>query len=372
MRIGIIGFHALPLAHDVEMTREESIFEATKGALKAAGLEREDIDTVISASSDYYDGRTISNSMYIGAAGAYLKDETKAEEDGLFAVLYAIQRLRTYHKTALVVACTHSSTFNPHKVSTFMLDPLFDRRNELINDITLAALQASAYMHINKISEEDVALVALKNLKNASRNPLAYRRIPGITLDEIMSSEVYSSPIRELTMAPCCDGAAAVVLAREDVIRKLAIDNPVWIEGVGTATDRYIRDRDLLDMTSLSIAAKRAYAMAGVTDPLRQIDFAEVTERFAYQELMIYEALGLCQKGRGKYLVRSGVTEKNGDLPVNLSGGASGGDAITATGLYRLIEAAKLLRSGTGKKALVHSQWGLLAQKNIVLILGGE
>jgi acetyl-CoA C-acetyltransferase len=369
MRVGIIGFHALPLTHDIEMTREESVFEAARGALKSAGLEREDIDAVISASSDYYDGRTISNSMLIGATGAYLKDETKAEEDGLFAVLYAIQRLRTYHRTALVVAHTHSWTFNPHKVSTFMLDPLFDRHNELLNDITLAALQANAYMHAYKVSEEDIALVALKNLKNASMNPLAYRRLPGVTLEEVMSSEVYSSPIRELTMAPCCDGAAAVVLAREDVIQKLSIEDPVWIEGVGTATDRYIRDRNLLEMESLGIAAKKAYAMAGVTNPLDQIDFAEVTERFAYQELMIYEALGLCQKGRGKYLIRSGVTERGGDFPVNMSGGAAGGDAITATGLYRLIEAIKLLKNGAGERALVHSQWGLLAQKNVVFVL---
>jgi acetyl-CoA C-acetyltransferase len=372
MRIGIIGFHALPLTYDIEMTREESVFEAAKGALEAAGIEREDIDAVVSASSDYYDGRTISNSMLIGATGAYLKDETKAEEDGLFAVLYAIQRLRTYHRTALVVAHTHSWTFNPHKVSTFMLDPLFDRQNELLNDITLAALQANAYMHAYKVSEEDVALVALKNLRNASRNPLAYRRLSGITLEEVMSSEVYSSPIRELTMAPCCDGAAAVVLAREDVIRESSIDDPIWIEGVGAATDRYIRDRNLLEMESLSIAAKKAYAMAGVTDPLTQIDFAEVTERFAYQELMIYEALGLCQKGRGKYLIRSGFTERDGDFPVNMSGGAAGGDAIIATGLYRLIEAVKLLKNGAGERALVHSQWGLLAQKNIVFVLGRE
>jgi acetyl-CoA C-acetyltransferase len=84
---------------------------------------------------------------------------------------------------------------------------------------------------------------------------------------------------------------------------------------------------------------------------------------------MIYEALGLCQKGRGKYLIRSGVTERGGDFPVNMSGGAAGGDAITATGLYRLIEAIKLLKNGAGERALVHSQWGLLAQKNIVFVL---
>jgi acetyl-CoA C-acetyltransferase len=371
MKIGIVGFYALPQTYDVEMTREESVFAAAKGALKDAGLEREDIDTVVSASSDFYDGRTISNSMLIGASGAYLKDESKAEEDGLFAVLYAIQRLRTYHRTALVVAHTHSWTFNPHKVSTFMLDPLFDRQNELLNDVTLAALQANAYMHSYRVSEEDIALVALKNLENASRNPLAFRRIVGITLDEILDSEIYSTPIRELTMAPCCDGAAAVVLAREDVTEDLSLD-AVWIEGVGAATDSYIRDRDLLEMNSLGIAAKKAYEMSGINNPLDEIDFAEVNERFAYQELMIYEALKLCQKGRGKYLIRSGITERDGDFPVNISGGSMGGDSIIANGLYRLIEAAKLIRRGFGEKALVHSQWGLLAQKNIVFVLGGE
>ncbi|MEM2177139.1 MAG: thiolase family protein [Archaeoglobaceae archaeon] len=377
MRVAIVGYSCLPLSKDVEMTREESVFYTAKSALKNAGLERSEIDTVISASSDFYDGRTISNCMLIGALGAYLKDESKSEEDGLFAVIYAMQRiLAGNHKTALVTAHTHSSIFNPHQVSFYMLDPLLDRQNELLNDITLAAIQARSYMKRHNVSEEDLAYVSYKNLRNGSRNPNTYLRMPDVDLEEILSSKIFAEPLRELMIAPCCDGVASVVLAREDVAYEIT-DNPVWIEGVGVAVDNYFRDRDIATMKSLQMACKQAYKMAGISN-YSELDFAEVSERFSHQELMIYEAIGIAREGKGKSLVNNGVTWQDGEFPVNVSGGVLCGDAICATGLYRLIEAVKQIRGEAenqldkARRALVHSQWGLLAQKNAVLILGGE
>lgn len=378
MRVAIVGYSSLPMSRDMELTREESVFLSTKMALKSCSLTRSEVDTVVSASSDFFDGRTISNCMLIGALGAYLKDESKSEEDGLLAVIYAMQRILSgNHQIALVTAHTHSSTFNPHQISRYMLEPLFDRQNELLNDITLSALQARSYMHRYGVTEEDIAYVAYKNLRNASKNPVSIVKTPDISVEEILSSRIYAEPIRELMIAPTCDGVASVVLAAEKVAYEIT-DDPVWIEGVGVSVDNYFRDRDLSKLESLQKSAKRAYAMAGVSDPYREIDFAEVTERFSHQELMIYEALGIAREGRGKNLLNNGVTWSDGDFPVNPSGGALSGDAVCATGLYRLVEAVKQIRgeaenqiSGV-KRALVHSQWGIAAQKNVVLVLGGE
>jgi acetyl-CoA C-acetyltransferase len=353
------------------------VYETTKSALDKAGIDREDVDTVISASSDYLDGRTISNCMLIGALGAYLKDESKAEEDGTLALLYAVERILSgTHDIALVTAHTQGWTFNPHQVSVYMFDPLFDRQFGL-DDITAAALQARMYMNRYGVEEEDVAMVAVKNLRNAARNENAHRKMPDVTLEDVLNSKLYSDPIRELTMSPISDGACSIVLASEGVAREIA-DDPVWIEGVGNCVDAYIRDRNLFRLESLKRAAERAYKMAGIDDPFREIDVIEITEKFAYQELMAYEALGLCREGRGKVFLEEGITEYYGEMPVNPSGGALGADPVCATGLVRVVEAVKQIRGEAdyqvpdARKALAHGQWGICAQKNVVFILGGD
>ena len=378
MRVAIAGYAVSRLEEDTERTREESVFEVAKSAMENAGIDREDVDTVISASTDFLDGRTISNCMLIGASGAYLKDESKAEEDGMFAALYAAQRILSgTHNIALAVSHTHSWIFNPHQISQYMLEPWFDRQNDLLNEVTLAALQARMYMEKYGASELELAEVCVKNLRNAVKVPYAFRKFSDITVEEVLESRLFSDPLTEMMIAPPCDGAAAVVLVSEEVAKDIC-SNPVWIKGVGNACDYYLRDRNLAKLNSLEIAAKRAYNMAGIEEPFREIDVAEVSERFAHQELMIYEALGFCREGKGRVLVEEGMTEIYGDLPVNPSGGALAGDPVCATGMIRLIEAAKQIRGEAENQvedcrtALAHAQWGLCAQKNLVFILGDE
>jgi acetyl-CoA C-acetyltransferase len=202
--------------------------------------------------------------------------------------------------------------------------------------------------------------------------------MPDVTMEEVLGSKLYYDPIRELTMSPISDGAAVVILAAEEKAREIT-DQPVWIEGVGLCADAYIRDRSLIQLDSLKKAAGRAYQMAGIKDPFNEIDLAEVTERYAHEELMICEALGLCREGKGAALVQNGVTDFEGEFPVNPSGGALGADPICATGLVRVIEAAKQIRGEANgyqipgvRKALAHGQFGMCAQKNAVLVLGGE
>ncbi len=378
MKVAVIGYAVSNLEWDAEKTREETVFEVAKSALENAGVSREDVGTVISASTDFLDGRTISNCMLIGGSGAYLKDESKAEEDGMYAALYAAQRLMAgVHDIALAVSHTHSWIFNPHQVSQYMLEPWFDRQNDLINGITLAALQARMYMEKHGVDELDLAEVCVKNLRNAAKVPYALRKLHDITVEEILESEMFSDPLTELMIAPPCDGAAAVVLASENVAEEIC-ENPVWIKGIGNSCDNYIRDRDLAKLNSLEIAARKAYRMAGIEEPFREVDVAEITERFAHQELMAYEALSFCREGKGRVLIEEEMTEVYGDMPVNPSGGALAGDPICATGMIRLIEAAKQIRGEAENQvdgcrtALAHAQWGLCAQKNLVFILGDE
>ena len=378
-RVAIVGYAQSHHQYNMQKTREDMVFEVCKGALRHADILREDLDTVVTASTDFLDGRTISSVFLSMAVGAFMKDESKVEEDGAIALYYALTRiLAGTHDVALVEAHTQSSTMNAHQVSCFTLDPLFDRYIGVLNDIAMAALQARMYMNKHNVSEKHLAMVAVKNITNAAKNPFAHRKMANLSVKEVMSSKILYDPIRELMMSPMSDGACAVILASEDKAKKMT-DKPVWIEGVGTCQGSYLRDRDIDKLDSLETAAKTAYKMAGIKNPLAELDVAEVSEKFAHEELMIYEALGICKEGEGKKLVENGTTSKDGDMPVNPSGGALGADPVCATGLVRVIEAAKQIRGEAGRyqmpgvrRALVHGQFGICAQKNIVYILGGN
>ena len=277
-KVAIIGYAQSYHQANMPMTREDMVFEVAKEAAKMAGIEREDIDTVINATNDYYEGRTISELFLVMPIGAYLKDYTKVEMDGANAVFYGMLKILSgTHDIALIVANTQGSTFNPHQISVYTLDPTFDRQIGVLNDISAAAIQARVYMNKYGISEEEAAIVSVKNLGNAAKNPHAHRRMPGISLEEVLSSKLYCDPIRELTMSPISDGAAAVVLASEKKARELS-DCPVWIKGVGSCQDSYIRDRKLYKLEGLEAAAKKAYQMAGIKNPFAELDAAEVSE----------------------------------------------------------------------------------------------
>ncbi len=378
-RVAIIGYAQSHHQHDMQKTREDMVFEVCREALHHAGIQREDVDTVVTASTDFLDGRTISSVFLSMAVGAFMKDESKVEEDGTFGLYYALMRiLAGTHDVALVEAHTQGSTMNPHQVSCYTLDPLFDRQIDLLNDIAAAALQARLYMDSYHVSEEHLAKVAVKNIANAAANPCAHRKMPQVSVDEVMGSKVFYQPIRELMMSPISDGACALILASEEKAKEIT-DKPVWIQGVGSCQDSYIRDRNLQKLDSLRTAATTAYKMAGIKEPFSELDVAEISEKFAHEELMMYEALGLCREGEGKKLIEKGTTGKGGKIPVNPSGGALGADPVCATGLVRVIEAAKQIRGeAVGyqvpevHRALAHGQFGICAQKNTVFVLGGN
>jgi acetyl-CoA C-acetyltransferase len=311
-------------------------------------------------------------------SGAWQKNESKIEMDGAYAALYALTRILSGdHEIAMVIGESQASVYGGYVPGIMMLDPTFDRQRWLLNEVSAAALQARAYMDASGISEEQLAGVAAKNLDNAAKNPLALRAMAGADAGKVLSSRLLYSPIRELMASPLCDGACALILASGKAAAKAK--NPVWIKGVGFSHDSYLTERPLTEMSSLKDAAQRCYQVAGIKDPATQIALAEVHECFAHEELMAYEALGLCGAGQGGAYFDSGATALGGSLPVNASGGALGANVACAAGLARIIEAAMQIRGEAGdhqvkgvKTALAHGQTGICAQENIVYVLGGE
>jgi acetyl-CoA C-acetyltransferase len=376
-KVGIVGYYQVKLHSDANYGRYEMIFEAVRGAVDMAGLKKKDISTVISCTNDYYDGRTISNCFTVEVGGGYMADESKVEMDGAHAVLYGLMRILSgNHKLAVIWGGSMPSCFPYHSTRLFETDPTWERPLTYVNDITSAGFQMRSYTEKYGVSAEEIASVAVKNRKNAVKNPLALAEAQNsnINVKEVLASDIYADPVTELMVAQPCDGVAAILLAPERQALKIT-DNPVWITGVGFSQEAYyLGDRNLYESKSMELAGKTAFESAGIKDPKSEIDVAELFEAYAHEELILSEALGLAEKGKGASI----NSEINGDISINPSGGATGGNPPCATGLIRIIEAARQLRGeangyqvNNAKKAIASGQIGMCAQNNILFVLEG-
>ena len=378
-RIGIIGVGQTRYERmKTEDTYADLIFEATVKALDDARLGIDDIDNVITISNDFWDGRTISSMAITDACGSYGKNVSTVEGDGTFGALYGLMRILSgAFRTTLVVAHCKGSEGSNHFITNAMFNPIYERMIGL-DSISSSALQARRYMEKYNITEEQCAMVSVKNHKNAFNNPFAQLAM-NITVEDVLKSKMLSDPIKLLDASPISDGACAIILAEEEIAKK-GPKRPVWIRGVGHFAEAYnLGDRDLAEPLSLIRAAKKAYTMAGITEPFKEIDVAEIYDAFSYQELLWSEGLGFCKKGGGGRLIESGATEMDGELPINPSGGVLSAHPVLVAGLARIAEITIQLRGEAearqvhrARVGLAHGINGACGQAHCVWILEGE
>lgn len=351
-------------------------YQVNKEVLDKADLKRADVGCIIAGAADiFHSGLSCANAFDWDGIGAFLKEGSRAEESAMSFIYACFRVLSGHFDTALVTAVVKGSE-NPDNdsITSFYGDPFYLRPVGM-NESVVAAMQMRQYMDRYGITEEQCAKVAVKNLSNALFNPYAHIR-KRVSLKDVMDSERLYDPLKALECAPKSDGVVAVLVASEDTAKKLT-DKPVWLSGYGCSLDHFIPgDRDLLD-GQLKAAAGRAYEMAGIRDPRKEIDVAEVCEPYAFQELLWCEQLGLCKKGEGGSLIDSGITQIGGSLPVNPSGGVLAMNPYPARGLYRIAEAALQIKGQAGehqvgnkvKTALAHSTHGFGGQCHSVVIL---
>jgi acetyl-CoA C-acetyltransferase len=232
------------------------------------------------------------------------------------------------------------------------------------------AMMVNRHMHEFGTTVEQLAMVSVKNHMNAYGNPYAQKRRK-LTIADVRNSAMVAYPLTLLDICVMSDGAATCILADEETAFKLT-DHPVKITGVGTGTDMMrMSDRphgDVLlapnekksDYRNLKYpgvhsfragrsAGLQAYKMAGVTDPLKQIDFVELHDAYTSSEIQTYEDLALCKYGDGGKFVEAGYPfmpqidygmklPKKGTIPVNPSGGLIAcGHPVGATGLMQAV-----------------------------------
>lgn len=380
MEVGIISFGHTKygvLEEDTSQLLQKAIGQSLNNVEK--GIDPKEVDLLIVSCVD----NQFSNQHQTGALALRYLNNPEAEglrveaacASGSMAAYMARRMLEAgYAKNALVVGFEKMSRVSTQTATSILIRGGSPEENAHgITQPAAYAFMAQLYMEKYGATEDDYALVSVKNHENAMRNPWAqfHKRI---TVEDVKSSRLIASPIRLFHCSPITDGAAALILSREP--RKYT-DTPVYIKGMGLAHDRLgVFERE--DPTSIAAskrAAEKAYKMAGV-EP-KDVQVAEVHDAFTPVEIMVYEALGFARKGEGYKLVRDGVVTFDGSLPVNVSGGLKAkGHPIGATGVGMMVEMFLQLRGEAGERQVPGVELGLVENHggtgatSIVTILG--
>ena len=352
------------------------LLECVEAILKQTGVTfdlEKAIRNIITCSDDVCDARTISNNAITDVVGAHYRGEEKIAQDGTNGLGYAMACILSGHDDVVLLAghCKESQSESRRMCANLAYDPFYCRPLGL-DFVNVNAFQARDYMAKSGLTEEHLARIVVRSRKNAVKNPYA-RENKMVTEKEVMKSPMLADPIRELHYYPVTDWAVAMLLSSEERVSEFT-DKPVWIAGFGNCMDTYFPgDKDLTSSFALKRAAERAYRMAGIEDPQRELDLVELNDAVAYQLPLWAEGIGLAEEGKGGRWIEEGGMDKH---HVNLSGGMLNGNPIMLGGLARATEAILQLRGEArerqvagARKALAHGTTGAAGQHHAVVIL---
>jgi acetyl-CoA C-acetyltransferase len=279
-----------------------------------------------------------------------------------YAVRQAVQAVRSGMADVVLAGGVEVMSDMSSDVTKYWLGVSGETEWERLTGTTFAgvyAQMASAYLDRYEDAEpEHLSMAAVKNHANGAKNPHAHLGFE-CSMDQAVGAPIVADPLNLYHCCPTSDGAAATLVASEDVVEEYT-DDPVRVAGVGAASDRVglFQREDYTAVEASARAGEKAYGRADVGP--EDVDFAEVHDCFAIAELLAYEDLGFCGRGEAPYLLEEGKTELGGELPVNASGGLkSKGHPIGATGAGQLAEAFKQLTGRAGERQVEDAARGL-------------
>jgi len=378
--VAIVGAGQSAFVRGCAMAVRELCFEAFTEAMDGLKIGAKDIDGSIVCSAPEYDKQRSPSGVIaeylnlIPKPTMYVETVCSSSTTGL-RVAYSLIKAGL-HQVVAVIGFQKMSELSSRDAAERM-----GRGGDIVWEspfgLTMPAgyaMYARAHMATYGTTEEQMAKIRVKNSSYGSMNTKAvYRKV--LTLEEIMQSEYVTSPFKKFDCCANADGASCIILASRDVAAKFT-DKPVWIMGLGAATDSTsMSGRKLLTgLLSAQDAAKQAYKMAGVGPD--DIDVAEVHDCFTISEILAYEDLGFAKPGEGPRLIEEKQTYVEGKIPVNVDGGLlSKGHPIGATGGSQLRTIFKQLRGEAGniqvkdpKIGLVHNIGGVGIYGNVIIL----
>ncbi len=370
-RVAIIGVGTTKFGENFTQSYSDMIVEAAYQAFEDAKVAPSQIQaawlgTCFPDSGGYQGnaGASLADalSLYnvpISRVANYCATGTDAFRNACFAVASGVYDL------ALVVGAEKMRDVTPRES---LVGQLAETGHPVVGKGVTApgmfALFATRYFDVFGIGRETLAKVAMKNHRHGSLNPNAHFQ-KEITLEQYLKAPMVADPLGLYDCCPQTDGAAAAVICRADLASTFS-QEPVLVQGLGLANPvgdelPFDPESDFISFLATKEAAQQAYDQAGIKDPLKEIDVAEVHDCFTITELVTYEDLGFCPKGEGPRFIEEGVPSLEGELPVNTSGGLkSCGHPIGASGLRMIGEITNQLRGRAGRRQVKRAQRGLV------------
>lgn len=330
-----------------KMSLFELACEPSVQLIRESGISAKEIDAVLfsSCATDQYSSVIISEMLGIYPRISYRVDNLCNSGTNAVASAFAIIASGLCN-TVLVVGAEKADS--PGNKLVWDVS-----RGSFMFPVHWAALFAKAHMRKYGTTEEQMAMVSVKNHKNAAKNDHALFR-KEVTLQEVMNSKKIASPIKLLDCSASCEGASAILLVSEEKARSL--DNPVFIKGIGQQTTSASFAKATPDLTTIEAARRAAHTAFEMSHTkLSQIDVAELHDAFTILEILGYEDLGFAKKGEGGKFVNQE------QIVVNPRGGIIGcGHPVGATGVAQVAEIASQLAGKAGKRQVKNCKTGLV------------
>jgi len=354
-------------AKRVDVSQVGLIREAAERALADAELDWKDIDAVvIGKAPDMFEGVMMPELFLAEALGGVgkpmLRVHTAGSVGGSTAIVAASLVQSGVHERVLTVAYEKQSESNAMWALSIKM-PFTPTMVAGAGGFFAPLIRG--YMERSGAPEDTGIRVALKDRLNALKNPVAHLKLPDVTFEMIQNSPMLWDPIRYLETCPSSDGACALVIGNEKHGR--AASHPAaWIHATNMKTEpTMFAGRDQVMPKAGLECSEELYKKAGITDPRKEIDCAEIYVPFSWFEPMWMENLHFAPINEGWKMTYEGATALDGDLPVNMSGGVLSTNAIGASGMVRFAEAAMQVRGQAGehqidgaRKALGHAYGG--------------
>ena len=358
-RVAIVGAGQSRYGEFPEKGIKELFFEAYKDMVSSVdkGFDPKMIDAAyignLGSGGFQLGNMSALVSEYVGLPYIHTVRVENACASGGYALVSAVMDVLSGAHKAVIAGGVEKMTDVSGLKQKYWLGVSGDTEYERLAGTTFAglyALIAQRHMHEFGTKREHLSMVAVKNHKNGAQNPKAqFQR--EITLEQAMKGPVVAYPLNLFDCCSTTDGASSVLVVDEDIAKQFT-DTPVYVAGFGTSSD-YLAIHDRLNTVTLEgtkRAASRAYKMAGLTP--KDIQVAEVHDCFTIAELLAYEDLGFCPKGKAGQFIEEGHTQIGGDMPVNPSGGLkSKGHPIGSTGTGQAYEMFNQLRGTVQKPA---------------------
>jgi acetyl-CoA C-acetyltransferase len=365
LRVCIVGIGHGKFGNRSDATVQELSFEPYKMAIEDTdNLRREDIDALVVGSvPEYHMQRSLPGVVaeYVGMNPKSVWLTEAACASGSAAIRTAYMSIKSgMHDIVAVIGVQKMRELSTEEILALM-GRVGDVQWESIYGTTFPgyyALYANRHMYEFGTTKEQMALVAVKNHYYGSQNPYAFFQ-KEVGLDRVLNSDDVASPVNVFDCCANADGAACVIMTNEKLGKKFN-DTPIWLEGLGSASAQMslLRRPNLVEIPSAVEAAKQAYSQAKVEPS--DIHVADVHDCFTIAEIMAYENLNFCSKGKGGKFIEDKESYIGGKTPVNVDGGLKAkGHPVGATGVSMTTEIVKQLRGEAGKRQVANAEIGL-------------